>query len=275
MKPFFFQIEQQESTFEPQEVNKSYPVSELSACACYGVFHEPTTHFVADHAVLFLYPWGQEYVRSHRGIRRLAMELQEKGIPSLRFDYRGTGDSGGSDQLFSIDSALEDAKDAMSWLLETTGARQVKVFAVRLGSLIALNALASFEELTDVICWDPILDGQQYLNELSGPHITSRLEKAGMTWVNGYPISPSFHDGLAKVKAHPQTLHANVVIYGAPQTSVFKKWIADREESHLPYEVEHAQPADTQSEWGTVNTVGGFVNPTDILNTSLTRLIQH
>ena len=42
-------------------------------------------------------PMGYEYTHSHRSIRHLADHLARNGIATIRFDYRGTGDSPGSD----------------------------------------------------------------------------------------------------------------------------------------------------------------------------------
>jgi hypothetical protein len=48
-------------------------------------------------AVLLCNPFGQEAIRCHRAFRLLSARLASSGIPSLRFDYFGTGDSPGND----------------------------------------------------------------------------------------------------------------------------------------------------------------------------------
>ena len=76
----------------------------------YTLFSEPQGHSLADYAVLMCYPLGQEYVRSHRALRTLSAHLAQKGVPSLRFDYRGTGDASG--HLFELDAAMDDIRVA-------------------------------------------------------------------------------------------------------------------------------------------------------------------
>ncbi len=40
-------------------------------------------------------PIGSEYTRSHRSLRHLADRFARAGIPAVRFDYHGTGNSPG------------------------------------------------------------------------------------------------------------------------------------------------------------------------------------
>ena len=47
--------------------------------------------------MVLCYPGGQEYIRSRRAFRQLAIRLSSAGFPVLRFDYHGCGDSSGDD----------------------------------------------------------------------------------------------------------------------------------------------------------------------------------
>ena len=51
----------------------------------------------ADAVAVICPPVASEYTRSHRTLRHLCDRLAAAGIPALRFDYHGTGDSPGSD----------------------------------------------------------------------------------------------------------------------------------------------------------------------------------
>ena len=47
--------------------------------------------------LLICNPFGYESLCAHRTLRQLAQAAADAGIPSLRFDYDGSGDSAGSD----------------------------------------------------------------------------------------------------------------------------------------------------------------------------------
>jgi len=56
--------------------------------------------FAAERGVLIVVGGPQYRVGSHRQFTLLARHLAERGVPALRFDYRGMGDSGGDVRTF-------------------------------------------------------------------------------------------------------------------------------------------------------------------------------
>src|SRR5947209_7721960 len=60
--------------------------------------HRPEGTPPSDHAVVICPPVGHEQVHSHRALRHLADASARCGLPTLRLDYDGTGDSPGSDE---------------------------------------------------------------------------------------------------------------------------------------------------------------------------------
>src|SRR5215217_413896 len=75
----------------------------------YGVYHPPKSQPgrpVRTTGVVLCYPLGQEYMRAHRAFRQLATLLTKSGFPVLRFDYYGTGDSGGDGDAGDVDKVV-------------------------------------------------------------------------------------------------------------------------------------------------------------------------
>jgi len=271
MDSFFFQPVGASAT-TPRQDFASDPNVNMDASACYGVFHEPQGHFMADHAVLFLYPWGQEYVRSHRAIRKIALYLETKGVPSLRFDYRGTGDSGGQDTALNLETAVTDAQSALRLLQTLSGTQSVRVCAIRFGALVAFKAFSQERSVKELVCWDPVLVGQQYTAELLSPQTTSRIQHKDDWWINGYPLSSNLQNTLNAANVLADDWQTDVTIYGSEQTPTFVQWIQQRQQHGQSIKTEHCFAAGERLEWGSINTVGGFINPAAIVQSLEQRL---
>jgi alpha-beta hydrolase superfamily lysophospholipase len=127
--------------------------------------------------VLIVPPFGWEDVCSYRPLRFLAKTLAASGIPVMRFDLPGTGDSSGS----ALDSGLFEAwvqsiDDAATELRATSGVEDVAVTGIRLGALLALTAAARGSNLQDLILWGATASGRAMLRELRAFGNMERLE---------------------------------------------------------------------------------------------------
>jgi pimeloyl-ACP methyl ester carboxylesterase len=130
----------------------------------YGVHHPARK--AGSHAILLCYPGPQEYNAAHWAFRRLASMLARDGHHVLRFDYFGTGDSGGQCTDASPESALADIKEAIRELQDLSGARSVSLLGMRLGATFAALASAAGSRLRRLILWEPVVSGQTYVKEL-------------------------------------------------------------------------------------------------------------
>ena len=59
----------------------------------FGVIHTPSETSNTAHAVTIVPPMGQDYLRAHKTLQKLATDLAKAGFHVLRFDFTGTGDS--------------------------------------------------------------------------------------------------------------------------------------------------------------------------------------
>lgn len=132
----------------------------------FGAYHSPSTAAPARGAVLLCPPWGPEYFSSHRILRGLASRLSETGFHVLRFDYYGTGDSGGEREDGDLDSWYEDASLAIDELRDMSGCSGVTVVGVRLGAVVGWRLARAREHVGTVVMWDPVADGSGYVKEL-------------------------------------------------------------------------------------------------------------
>ncbi|MFT3756187.1 MAG: hypothetical protein QM769_09630 [Pseudoxanthomonas sp.] len=116
-------------------------------------------------AVLVCPPLLHEHVRSYRFFSLLCERFAEAGLACLRFDYYGTGDSGGEDADFSPDAAIGDIAAAAAELRRRTGDVPLALLAVRASALLAAEAAPVIA--ADVLwLWLPVADGKTYVETL-------------------------------------------------------------------------------------------------------------
>lgn len=112
-------------------------------------------------------PFGFDAVCSHRTLRHLADRAAQLGIPSIRFDYDGTGDSAGTDfDPGRVEAWQISVHSAAEFLKSTTGAQQLCLLGIRLGALLAANVAAQRADVCALIGVSPVVRPKSYLREL-------------------------------------------------------------------------------------------------------------
>ena len=121
---------------------------------CIGVVTEPVNvPSVGDIGVVVVVGGPQYRAGSHRQFRLLARELATAGIPVLRFDYRGLGDSEGEARSFeSIDTDLRAAIDTM---LAQTPTRRIVLWGLCDGASAGLMYAGSDSRVAGVVAVNP------------------------------------------------------------------------------------------------------------------------
>ncbi len=179
-----------------------------SARPLYGAYEAAAGGRGGRGAVLLCYPFGAEYLRSHRAFRELAHRLSEAGIHALRFDYYGCGDSAGDSDQGTVEQWIDDIGSAFEELRESTGVARPSILGLRFGATLAALAASRGLAVDQLLLWAPIVDGRRYLDELSERHaalITSRPRPAGYTMDDppsealGTPLPATLRQGLAGI----------------------------------------------------------------------------
>ncbi|HEV2702455.1 MAG TPA: alpha/beta hydrolase [Steroidobacteraceae bacterium] len=118
-------------------------------------------------AIVLCQPWAAEYTYAHRTMRQLSLKLSLAGWHTLRFDYYGTGDSGGDEAATDLRGCEADVECAMEALADIAGTRRVALTGLRLGANIAASVAARrAEDVPALALWDPIISGKKYLESL-------------------------------------------------------------------------------------------------------------
>ncbi|HUR39650.1 MAG TPA: alpha/beta fold hydrolase, partial [Verrucomicrobiae bacterium] len=148
-----------------------------------GIERTAGYHEAADHPFFYWYhaapeaeprdlvavvcgPIGSEYTRSHRSLRHLADRLAQGGIPALRFDYHGTGNSPGTDlDPGRVDAWLANIRAACEHAKRLSGRARVCLIGLRLGGTLAAVASREIDPAL-LVLWNAPAKGRPYLREL-------------------------------------------------------------------------------------------------------------
>jgi dienelactone hydrolase len=138
-----------------------------SGRSLFGWLHTARDGTATAAGVVICKPFGYESICAHLGMREFARQLAAAGIPTLRFDYAGTGDSTDippmADQL---PLWSEDVLAAVRALQSQTTVQQVYLLGFRLGGLVALLASRRGTSIAGAVLVAPVLSGRRYLREL-------------------------------------------------------------------------------------------------------------
>jgi pimeloyl-ACP methyl ester carboxylesterase len=127
-------------------------------------------------AVLFVPPWGEDYYRMHSLLAALARRLGERGIPSLRLDCRGVGDSRGEP---SFPGWRIDVARAADELRDRCGLERFALCGFGLGAALAYQAGAEASDCPLVIMVEPVLSGIGFLQLLRNREAARRAAVRG------------------------------------------------------------------------------------------------
>ena len=131
----------------------------------FGVVSTPATE-LRNVGVVFCHPSGEEKQKSYRAFVEFARALASDGIPSLRYDSYGFGDSGGDVIDACIDSQLDNLGTAIDFLKAQTGVDQIVLIGVRLGASIATLFADKHPSIAGLVLIAPIVNGEMYWDSL-------------------------------------------------------------------------------------------------------------
>lgn len=157
-------------------------------------------------------PLFEERKSAYAPLRRLAEKLAAAGHAVLRFDYRGSGESGGDPAKRRWSHLAEDLSVARKTLARLSGKRDSVLLGLRLGATLALQeTLRAGGE--GVIALAPIIKGAAQVRlwkmrskiraELTDGGTGSQGVRGtggnGILDFDGYEVNPAFFDDVAAI----------------------------------------------------------------------------
>jgi len=135
---------------------------------CFGWLHAPRDRASSDVAVLICTGLLQDAILAYGSLRVLADDLAAAGYPTLRFDYPGTGDSCDEtvERVGHWTAWQRSIDEAANWLRARSGATQLVVVGLRLGTTLATLAAARRDDVAGLLLFEPVPSGRAYVRQL-------------------------------------------------------------------------------------------------------------
>jgi len=135
---------------------------------CAGWLHEAAG---GKTGVVLCAPQLHEAMWAHRGMRHLADDLAAAGVPVLRFDYYGTGDSAGEGgEADFLPRAVQNVVAAAEQLRALAGVQRLVLGGWRFGATLAVLAAEAMAARNHgpaaLVLMAPVINGRGYLREL-------------------------------------------------------------------------------------------------------------
>jgi exosortase A-associated hydrolase 2 len=143
----------------------------------FGVLHHPSG--AASGCWVICNPFGMERTNAHRLNFEWAGALARAGNWVLRFDYRGTGDSAGAFEDFTIHDYLDDIGTAVAELERLSGSTCTGLAGLRLGAGLAAGFAGRRRPDLALVMWEPVIDGRRYRDSLLRTAMANELVNSG------------------------------------------------------------------------------------------------
>jgi hypothetical protein len=116
-----------------------------------GVWSEPDSRPRLPASVITLHGWGGYRVGPHRFMVKLCRALAHAGVSSLRFDFRGRGDSTGGEKLATLDTMIDDACRAVEFARRRAPQNAVTLWGLCSGGNVAIGAATLKDEVRNLV----------------------------------------------------------------------------------------------------------------------------
>lgn len=207
---------------------RSFPLGEVTggpaASRSASGFREVASFDAAGRLVFDVRPPGEphatlvvasslfaEFQRNYRREVLLSRGAAAAGFRTVRFHYRGTGNSVGTDTPPDLDSMTRDLRDIVQGV-----EGPVALIGTRVGALAAARARDDGD--VPLILWEPVIDGGRWIEEVIRAALARELGKG--TSVNADTIRARWEaDGVAFVLGEtvPESIVRQIGVVSLPE----------------------------------------------------------
>jgi len=193
-------------------------IKALDGSPLYCAYHpaaEGVTPKGRGFPVVIAPPLFEERKSAYSALRRMALRLAAAGHAVMRFDYRGSGESGGKPEARRWEHLAQDVATVRKVLARLSGKRDSALLGLRAGATVAL--LESIRVGGEaVIALAPIVSGatqvrlwrmrskirSELTSEAGGEKSetpSSKSKDGEVLDFDGFPVNPAFFDDVARI----------------------------------------------------------------------------
>jgi hypothetical protein len=149
---------------------------------CHGMLHLPLGATAPVPAVLMLHGFTGQRMEPHRLFVLFSRLLAEHGMASLRFDFRGSGESEGSFDQMTVSRELEDVSAAYTFLGQRPeiDPQRLGLLGLSMGGMMAALS-APRHRFAALGLWAPA-HPKAWLRELHGKPLDDATLRAAFDW---------------------------------------------------------------------------------------------
>jgi len=154
-------------------------------------------------AALLLHGFTGAKSETHRMYVKLSRQLAAHGIASLRFDFRGSGDSAGEFEELTLRSEVTDTLEALRFLLrhKRIHSRRLALVGLSFGAAVASYVVGrERSRFQSLVLWAPVAEGTGILDDLSTPEAVVSLAQTGVADYGGNRVGVGFIRQFAEMK---------------------------------------------------------------------------
>jgi len=168
-----------------------------------GMLHVPDRAGGKIPAVLLCHGFTGQKIETHRLFVTMSRALEERGIASLRFDFRGSGESEGGFEDMTVSGETADARVAFAKLAghAKVDSRRVGVLGLSLGGCVAACLAGRERRIASVALWSAVADPAELLSDKLSPQERGILRRKGYLDRAGMPVGRAFFKELPSI--HP------------------------------------------------------------------------
>lgn len=193
--------------------------------------------------VLMLHGFGGDHITSAFKFPRLSRRLVKKGFATVRFDFRGSGNSEGDFVEVSPCTECRDAMEVIDWVRNSGWCDgRVSLLGYSLGGMISSLVVGKSENINSLCMWAPAIMNRE-LFEDAFKKFESEFEKNGYLDYQGLKIGKVFANEAIKIDAAKELEKFTgpvMIIHGSADNTVphesVMKYAAERSLEFKPIE---------------------------------------